>query len=255
MHRAIAVFLLATALSAAAPSASAETTHVDVRVLARGAKFMGGYAASARVVLSDVETGEVLAQGLTQGTTGDTQRILAGGVEGDRQLSSPDSGVFRATLDLDHPRHVLASVTGPLSQPQAATTVTSSQWILPGRDVSRGDGWILELPGLIVDLVEPAAFSSAQRDRDVPLQAVVTMMCGCPLSVDGPWRAADTEVEYQVTVNGKRQPLQRMTYDAATGRYTGTMVPRERGIHEIEVRAWEGPHNNAGVARTTVLVR
>lgn len=255
MQRTIIASLLTGALAAAALPAVAEPTQVEVRVLARGAKFIGGYSASARVVLSDADTGEVLAQGLTQGSTGDTRRILGGGVDGDKRLSSDDAAVFRTTLALEHARRVTASVTGPLSQPQAATTVTSTQWLLPGRDVRQGDGWLLELPGLIVDLVEPAAFHWAERDRELPLQAVVTMMCGCALSVDGPWRAADTEVDYQVTVNGKRQPKQRMRYDAASGRYLGTLLPREAGIHEIEVQAWEGPHNNAGVARTSVFVR
>lgn len=255
MHHSLIALLFAGVFASAVSAAQAEPTQVQVRVLARGAKFIGGYAASARVTLTDADTGEVLAQGLTQGTTGDTRRILERGMDADRRLSSAESGVFQTTLALDRARRVTASVTGPLSQPQAATTVTSTQWLLPGRDVTRGDGWVLELPGLVVDLVQPAAFRWAERDRDVPLQAAVTMMCGCALSVDGPWRAGDTEVDYQVTVNGKPQPLQRMRYDAASGLYTGTMVPREAGIHEIEIRAWEGPHNNAGVARTTVFVR
>lgn len=255
MPRSILASLLAVALVSAASPALAESTEVDVRVLARGAKFIGGYADSARVVLTDADTGEVLAQGLTQGTTGDTQRILSGGLNGDKRLSTADSGVFRAKLALDRARRVTASVTGPLSQPQAATTVTSTQWLLPGRNVTQGDGWVLELPGLVVDLVSPSAFQPVQRGSSVAVEVAVTMMCGCALSVDGPWRAGDTEVGYRVTVNGKPQPKQRLTFNPASGRYAGSYVPAEAGIHEIEVQAWEGPHNNAGVARTTVFVR
>lgn len=247
--------LLAAALLSGALPALAESTQVDVRVLASGAKFIGGYSDSARVVLTDADTGEVLARGLPQGTTGDTQRILAGGVDGDKRLSTPDSAVYRATLDLAKPRRVTATVTGPLSQPQAATTVTSTQWLLPGRHVTEGDGWILELPGLVVDLVEPAAFQPTKAGTALPLQVAVTMMCGCALSEDGPWKAGAVEVDYQVTVNGKVQPLQRMRFEAATGRYNATIVPREAGIHEIEVRAWDAEGGNAGVARTTVFVR
>ncbi|RRU25602.1 hypothetical protein [Stenotrophomonas sp. 278] len=246
---------LALALISSTLPALAESTQVDVRVLARGAKFIGGYSDSARVVLSDAETGEVLARGLTQGTTGDTSRILGGGVNGDKRLSTPDAAVFRATLDLAQPRRVTATVTGPLSQPQAATTVTSTQWLLPGRHVTQGDGWVLELPGLVVDLVEPAAFQPVNRGTKVPLQVSVTMMCGCALSEAGPWKAGTTDVDYQITVNGKVQRLQRMSFDPKTGRYSDAFVPDKPGIHEIEVRAWDAPNGNAGVARTTVFVR
>jgi hypothetical protein len=254
-RRTVASSFLATALTAFALPALAETTQVDVRVLARGAKFIGGYSDSARVVLTDADTGEVLAQGLTQGTTGDTQRIMQGGVDGDRRLSTPDSAVFHAKLDLDRPRRVTASVTGPLSQPQAAATVTSTQWVLPGKNVTQGDGWLLELPGLVVDLVSPAAFQPGKRDTQVWVEVAVTMMCGCALSVDGPWKASDTEVELRVTANGKPQPAQRLTFDAGSGRFNGSYYPREAGIHEFEVRAWDAPNGNAGVARTTVFVR
>lgn len=247
--------LLAIALVSAASPALAESTQVDVRVLARGAKFIGGYSDSVRVVLSDADTGEVLARGLTQGSTGETHRILSGGVAGDKRLSTPDSAVFHTALDLKTPRRITATVTGPLSQPQAATTVTSTQWLLPGRHVTQGDGWVLELPGLVVDLVEPAAFQPVKRDSQVPLQVAVTMMCGCALSEDGPWKSGTTEVDYQVTVNGKAQPLQRMTFNTATGRYDAVYTPREAGLHEVEVRAWDAPNGNAGVARTTVFVR
>ena len=254
-HRTLAAALLAATLSPVALPALAETTHVDVRVLARGAKFIGGYSDSARVVLTDADSGEVLAQGLTQGTTGDTQRIMHGGVDGDKRLSTSDSAVFHAKLDLERPRRVTASVTGPLSQPQAATTVTSTQWVLPGKDVTQGDGWLLELPGLVVDLVSPAAFQPGKRDTQVWVEVAVTMMCGCALSVDGPWKAGDTDVELRVTANGKPQPAQRLTFEAGKGVFLGSYFPREPGIHELEVRAWDAPNGNAGVARTTVFVR
>lgn len=47
-------------------------------MIARSAKFLGGYAASVRVTLTGADTGETLAQGMTAGTTGDTQRRQAG---------------------------------------------------------------------------------------------------------------------------------------------------------------------------------
>jgi len=108
-----------------AQPAMADPTDVDVRVIARGAKFLGGYAAPVRIVMTDADTGETLARGTTSGTTGDTQRIMAG--ERGARKSDADSAVFRARLDIDRPRRVTVQVTGPLSQPQATTTATSTQ--------------------------------------------------------------------------------------------------------------------------------
>lgn len=233
----------------------AQPTDVEVRVLARGAKFIAGYSASARITLTDADTGEVLAQGMTQGTTGDTQRILQGGKDGDGRRASGDSAVFRTTLDLDAARRITASATGPLAQPQSATTVTSTQWVLPGRHVTAGDGWVLELPGLIVDVAQPVAYEWVEKGKTVPLQAAVTMMCGCALSVDGPWRAGETEVEVHVTVNGKREPVRKMSFDPATGRFGAEMVAQTPGVYEVEVRAWAAASNNAGVGRTAFFVR
>ncbi|MEQ4576823.1 MAG: hypothetical protein ABN502_18065 [Gammaproteobacteria bacterium] len=233
----------------------AQPTDIEIRVLARGAKFIGGYTASAQVTLTDADTGEVLARGLTQGSTGDTQRILQGGKDGDGRRASADAAVFRTTLDLASARRITASVTGPIAQPQAATTVTSTQWILPGRNVTAGDGWLLELPGLIVDVAQPVAYQWLEKGKPVPLQASVTMMCGCALSIDGPWRAGDTEVEVSVSANGKPQPVRKMAFDAATGRFNAEMVPDAPGIYEVEVRAWAAGTNNAGVARTAFFVR
>jgi hypothetical protein len=249
-RRAIGACALVLAL-AVGVSAQAEPTDVEVRVLARGAKFIGGYTASALVTLTDAETGEVLAKGMTQGSTGDTQRIL----QGRAPLSTPDSGVFKATLDLTDARRVTATVTGPMSQPQAATTVASSQWILPGRHVTAGDGWLLELPGLIVDLATPTAYQWVKANSTIPLEASVTLMCGCGLSTDGPWKADGTDVEAYLWIDGKKQKPQTLRFNAATSRYETQLATQGPGIYEVQIRAWTGTTNNAGVARTTFFVK
>ncbi|OSZ68730.1 hypothetical protein CAP40_09290 [Sphingomonas sp. IBVSS2] len=233
--------------------AMADPTDVEVRVIARGAKFLGGYAAPVRIVLTDADTGETLAQGTTSGTTGDTQRIM-GGERGARK-SDADSAVFRARLDIDRPRRVTAQATGPLSQPQAVTTATSTQWILPGRHLTAGDGWLIELPGLIVDIADPVAYQWAKKGEAVGLRVGVTMLCGCALSESGPWRAGDTEVEANVTVNGVVSRPVKLQFDAASATFGASIPATASGLYEVEVRAWMGPTNNAGVARTAFFVR
>ena len=238
----------------AAP-AHAERTEVEVRVLARGAKFLGGYTAPVRVVLSDADTGEILVRGQTSGTTGDTRIIMAAGASPGAKRSTADSALFRTTLDLDRPRRVTASVTGPLSQPQAITTATSTQWILPGRHLTTGDGWLLELPGLIVDLASPVAYPWFKTGTNVPVRVGVTMLCGCTISVQGPWRVDETDVELHVTVEGgapRRYPLR---FDPDSGLFGADIPVEQPGLHELEVRAWMGSSNNAGMARTAFFAQ
>lgn len=245
----------AAALLSAAQSAVAEPTKIEVRVLARGAKFLGGYTSPVRVTLSDVDTGEILARGATSGSTGDTQRIMTSGKEIGGKRSSTGSAVFETTLDIDRPRKVTVTVVGPLSQPQAMTMASSTQWVLPGRDVTAGDGWLIELPGLIVDIADPVAYRWVKAGETVPLRAGVTMLCGCAISEAGPWRSGDTEVEAFVTIDGKsprRIPL-RFQPDAAM--FVADLPVNEAGLYEVEVRGWMSASNNAGVARTAFFVR
>ena len=51
-------------------------TDITVRVRAKDAKFVGDTMGGARVTIRDAETGELLAKGVTTGTTGDTSLIM-----------------------------------------------------------------------------------------------------------------------------------------------------------------------------------
>jgi len=235
-------------------AAQAERTDLEVRVLARGAKFLAGYTAPVRVVLTDADTCETLVQGLTAGTTGDTAKIMGGAKDRDGRLASADSAVFRTSLDIDRPRRVTLSVTGPLSQPQAATTATSTQWVLPGRHVTAGDGWLVELPGLIVDLASPLAYQRVKAGASVPLRVGVTMLCGCAIGENGPWRAADTEVDAYLSVDGGEPHRFALRFDPDSSLFQAELPTAAAGVYELEVRAWMGASNNAGVARTAFFV-
>jgi hypothetical protein len=104
-------------------------------------------------------------------------------------------------------------------------------------------------------MAQPAAYQWIDGNSTIPLRVSVTMMCGCALSESGPWRAADTEVEASVSMNGVWQPAQEMTFDAAAGQFNAELETQDPGIYEVEVRAWVGSSNNAGVARTAFFVR
>ncbi|WP_419319964.1 hypothetical protein ACN2C7_03855 [Caulobacter sp. ErkDOM-E] len=246
--------ICAAAILSSVHPAMAEPTKIEVRVIARGAKFLGGYTSPVRVTLSDADTGETLARGATSGSTGDTQRIMTNGKDSDGKRASADSAVFQTTLDIDRPRRVTVTVAGPLSQPQATTTASSTQWVLPGHDVTAGDGWLIELPGLIVDIADPIAYRWVKVGETVPLRVGVTMLCGCAILETGPWRSGDTEVEAFVTTNGKSLRRIPLRFEPSTAVFVANVPADEVGLYEVEVRGWMKASNNAGVARTAFFV-
>ena len=165
----------------------AEGTRVVVRARARDGKFVGTSMGGAQVVLRDAGTGQVLARGVTSGTTGDTQRLMKQPHTRGQQLADEKSAKFETTLELDEPRLVTVEVSGPEAQRQARITSSTQVWMIPGRHFT-GDGIILELPGFVVDAVEPRAHEFIKLDgktRNVPVRANVVLMCGCPTEPGG----------------------------------------------------------------------
>ena len=168
-------FALAAALTLAASSALAEPTHVMVRAQAQDAKFIGDHMGGVQVTLTDARTGKVLAKGLTKGGTGDTPRIMKTPRTRGLGLTDPSAAGFEAVLDLKKPTLVRADAVGPVGKPDSAIKVSSTQWILPGRDIV-GDGWVLNFPGLVI---EPT--TSVSPDGALRISAKVSLMCGSRL--------------------------------------------------------------------------
>lgn len=80
---------------------------------------------------------------------------------------------------------------------------------IPGGDLSAGDGWVLEMPGFVVDVVRPAdhAYVTAVGGG-IPVVGHVMMMCGCPMEPGGLWDADQYEVTMTVTRDGETsEPL------------------------------------------------
>lgn len=124
------------------PGASTNPTEIVVRVVGKDSKFIGTGMGGMRITLRDAHTGELLATGITAGGTGDTERIMQGGRRA--RLADDTAAKFTATLELDEPRLIEAEAYGPLAQLQAAHRVLSTQWVVPGRSLAGGDGWVLE---------------------------------------------------------------------------------------------------------------
>ncbi|WP_226949241.1 hypothetical protein [Rhizorhabdus wittichii] len=233
-------------------AAAAEPTDLVIRVISEGGKYVGTSMGGAEIIVRDVRSGEVLARGRTAGSTGDTARIMTGGPRG-TPLADEASAAFRARIDIDEPRLVEVEAFGPLAQPQAAVRVTAQRWIVPGRPVT-GDGWVLELPGLVVDLVEPAAHQRGAAGASVRLAANVALMCGCPIEPGGIWDAARYDVRATIRRDGQPADEVRLSYGGRTGYFAGTFPADKAGAYVVTVTAMDSKTGATGVDATSILI-
>jgi len=235
----------------------AEQTKIIVRVKAKDAKFIGTSMGGARVVIRDSDTGAILAQGLTTGGTGNTDRIMRLPWQRRVWLSDEKTAKFETTLDIPEPTLVTIEATGPRSQRQAAITSSTQIWLIPGKPVD-GDGVILELAGFAVDLLSPqnsAGFKRADGTLKLSVRANVVMMCGCPVTSGGLWNADEYDVAALVKQNGKLVQTVTLTITDTANTFAGNLTVTESGSYEIIVYAYDAQTGNTGVDAVTFYVR
>lgn len=245
--------MTALCLLAGVAAAQAAPTAVDVHVLSRDAKFVGSSVGGARVTIEDAETGEVLAQGVTDGSTGDTDLIMGERKHG-VSLITPGTAVFSASLELPAPKKVRVTAFGPLDYLQSANTVSTTQWLLPGSTAGE-QGWILELPGLIVDVHDTPAVNKLENGTvSVPVNATVRMMCGCPLTPDGMWDSNEFDIEARVLSNDVEIASTPLEYAGTTSEFRGELQLTQAGAYVLRVRAHQSRTGNTGVVDRPLVV-
>jgi hypothetical protein len=168
------LFAVLLAVPAAAPGA-AEETPVTVRVLSMEAKFIGDSTGGARMTIRDADTGALLAEGVTEGSTGDTERLMRTPRERGATLATPGSAAYEAVLDLDRPTRVEITAYGPLAQLQSAVSASTTRWVLPGKGLAAGNGVLLELAGFALDVLAPPAHSIVD-DQEVEVRVNLVML-------------------------------------------------------------------------------
>lgn len=246
------IALAALLMAVLAGPAQAQPTEITVRVLARDAKFIGTSMGGAWVTITDAETGEVLAEGLTEGGTGSTERIMKTPRKRGEVLSTGGSAAFHAVVDLHGPRRLQVAAEGPAEFPGSANRVTATQWVVPGRHLTGGDGWVLEMPGLVVNLHDlPASVSAGDA---VDLRATVEMMCGCPLTPGGMWDADDFVIRAEAVLRKSTRARADLSYAGEASEFAGSVVLDEPGIWNLVVWAWQESTGNTGVAERRIEV-
>jgi hypothetical protein len=174
-------FVLATALAIGVAAgglpaaAQAILTKVMVRAVSRDAKVIQDPVGGARITIRDVATGNVLAQGVQQGRSGNTELIMVKPrARGATVFDTPGTAGFLATLMLERPTVVEITAEGPLGNPQATQRASKTLLLVPGQHVL-GEGVLLEIHGFIVDLLAPVAGAEVRAGQPLPVRVKVTM--------------------------------------------------------------------------------
>jgi hypothetical protein len=239
----------------AAASALAVPTQITVRVKSKDAKFVGTSMGGALITIRNVHTGELLAKGYTSGGTGNTARIMKTPVTRGMPLSDESAAAFATSIDIDEPTLIEVSAYGPTAGLQSANRVSATQWVVPGKHITGGDGFLMELPGFVVNVESPSSHSTLTgTPKAVTLRANVTMMCGCPITPDGLWDANKIEVAALLSKNGQRAGVLPLQYTGTPNQFTGTWTIQEAGTYDAVVYAFDASNGNTGIDRVTFVV-
>jgi hypothetical protein len=256
MIKAKKVFMAILIVLFSVNSAVAVSTEVIVRVKSKDAKFIGSSMGGVLVTIKDVDTGELLATGIATGSTGDTKLLMKTPHSQGMVLSDEKASKFTATIDIDEPRLIEVSAYGPLGQRQSANRISATQWVVPGKHISGGDAWMLELPGLVVDILEPpAAITYGNTPEKVEVRANVAMMCGCPITAGGLWDADKFEIMALLKKDGKSAGEFPLKYSGQASQFHTSLPVSEKGTYELIVYAYDPANGNTGLDRTSFTIK
>jgi hypothetical protein len=229
-------------------------TKVMIRAIARDAKVIGTHVGGARITVRDTSTGEILAQGMQQGGTGDTDVIMKKPhTRGMSVYNSPDASGFLAVLHLDKPTVVEISAEGPLGNAQATQRSSKTMLLVPGEDVL-GEGILLEIHGFIITPLVPLQDAKVKAGSPFEVRATVTMACGCPTEPDGLWDANKIRVVARLLRDGKVESEIPMTYAGVQNTFHVDVPVTSAGPLELQVLAMDPGSANFGMTREAIAI-
>jgi hypothetical protein len=157
-------------------SAEKILTKVIVRVVSKDSKVIGSGVGGAFVRIKNFETGEILAQGKQEGGTGETDRIMVQPRRrGEVLFGTPDAAFYQAEILLDQPTQVEIYTEAPLAYPHALQKGSKTITLIPGKHIL-GEGLIIELNGLIVNVLSPSPKENLKKGEGVLVTAEVRML-------------------------------------------------------------------------------
>ncbi|HEX5646563.1 MAG TPA: hypothetical protein VFX56_06305 [Nitrospira sp.] len=190
-----------------------------MRVVSHGSMVLGRDVGGARVTITDVASGEVLATGIQQGEAGDQNQIMrTPRMMDEPQYSTRASASFTTMLNLPHPTLVDIAAEGPLAYPAAAQRASQRVWLIPGQDMTN-DGIVLALYGYIVQIEHPTPHEPLITRDDVILRASVRTLSGSLVRPYGDWDSRKIHIYGEVLIGNRVHERLQMFYSGRNAEF------------------------------------
>lgn len=190
-----------------------QPTTVLVRVVAHGAMVLGRDVGGARVTITDLASGRVLATGLQQGDAGDQNQIMRTPHMMEEPIySSRPSAAFTTTVELQKPTLVEISAEGPLAYPASLQKSSKTIVLIPGQNLT-GDGIVLHLSGYLVQIEQPRSRDPLIAKDDVKLRASIRTLSGSLVRPHGDWDSRKIRIYGEVLIGDRVIERLQMFYD------------------------------------------
>jgi hypothetical protein len=228
-----------------------QPTVVLVRVVAHGAMVLGREVGGARVTITEVATGQILATGLQEGGSGDQNQIMrTPHMIEEPVYSSRPSAVFTTTLQLHKPTLVEISAEGPLAYPAALQKTSKTLLVIPGQDLTH-DGIVLHLYGYLVQIEQPTPHEPLIAKDDVKLRASVQTLSGSLVRPHGDWDSRKIRIYGEVLIGGQIIERLQMFYDEGSRTFEAPFfVPPSKDVPDgirLRVIATDLSTGNSGM--------
>jgi hypothetical protein len=234
----------------------AKQTKLIVRAKAKDAKFIGSSLGGAYFIIRDKVTNKILAEGKTSGSTGNTDLIMT--VPGKRGVSITDeqTAKFLAVIDIEEPTFISIEAISPLNNKQAQVKASTELWLIPGKDIL-GDGVILEIPGFIIDILEPRTHHyislKSVKDKVFKIKSNIVMMCGCVINETGAWKASEIEVTGILKKDGVYVRDIKLSL-TETNLFEANTLIEATGNYELIVYAYNSKSGNTGIDKVNFVI-
>ncbi len=183
--------------------------------------------------------------------------------------SKTDAAVFITEVKISKPTQMIVEAYGPLMPQHSMTSTMTSFWLFPGEDIT-GEGIVLELRGLILDVVDSMRnkeIKAADYKDGVKVPFYLRMMCGCPIAPNNRtlWPAEGFNITTQAYYQGK------LYYEAVVSSdkifketsFFETTVPLPKDLStagdkeriKVRVMASQPSQNNTGIDEFDVFLK
>ena len=234
-----------------------QLTKLTVRAKSKDAKFIGTSIGGAFVVIRNNLTGEILAQGLTSGSTGNSNIIMKNPIARRQNLSDDETAKFEAFLNITEPTFLDIEVIAPVNRRNSTVKATTQTWLVPGKDII-GDGIVVEIPGFVLDIINPTTHRvtslESLPDKQLTIKASLTMTCGCPVTKGGLWNSEDITVNAIIRKEGEKTQEVPLQFSGTANIFEGNFGVSEKGMYQIDVYAFDPKTGNTGVDKVNIII-